>query len=232
MRLSAIQKGLSLLPSTPLEWGFEGCQGRLVELSGEAVLSGVIELVAEAQHAGEMVAWVSSGQQPFFPPDAARAGLALEELAVILLADGQQATRATVRLLASGGFGLVVLDTLSFVQRLRYPPALLSHWVGLTRKHHAAMIVLTDKTARQASVSSLVSLRAEFSPNSSQEVTIHVLKDKRHGPGRHWQRRFLLPHGLRGDSRFRDSRDSSPPSRLARISGGLGVGSKADRQAP
>ena len=97
----------------PREWSYRACAGRLVELSGNAaapLLSLAFALVADAQRAGEPVAWIQGTDSTFFPPDAARNGVDLSALVVVRLAEVSARTRAAVRLLRSGAFGLVAMD--------------------------------------------------------------------------------------------------------------------------
>ncbi len=224
-----VQRGLTLLPSVP-RWGLEAFQGRLVELSGGAVLTAAFELVAEAFHGHELVAWVGSDHRPFYPPDAHRAGVPVEEMVVVLLDDPRAAARASVRLLASGGFGLVVFDAPSFPSRAVYSSAVMSRWVALSRKHQTAVVVVTDKKAEESSIGSLVSFRAEVRAlQTPGEIAIDVLKDKRHGPGAQQKRHCRLPDGLRGDFDFRASGAVAASARVERLPRRSGGRSKTDR---
>ena len=77
---------LSPSRSLPLEsgtWSFDEVRGRLVQLSGSAVLTLAAELVADAQRAGEPVAWVSVDSD-FYPPDLVTFGVDLASLVVVL----------------------------------------------------------------------------------------------------------------------------------------------------
>jgi hypothetical protein len=97
----------------PREWSYRACAGRLVELSGShaaPLLSLAFVLVADAQRAGEPVAWIQGTDSTFFPPDAARNGVDLGALVVVRLAEPSARMRAAVRLLRSGAFGLVAMD--------------------------------------------------------------------------------------------------------------------------
>jgi len=52
-------------------WGLDALRGRLTELSARgatATLTTAVELVLEAQHAAEPVAWVTLGNGTFYPP--------------------------------------------------------------------------------------------------------------------------------------------------------------------
>ncbi len=181
--------------------GLDRSQGSLIELSspaGGALLSVAVELIAQAQATAESAAWVGSTESCFYPPDVAAAGVDLRGLAVIRVSDARTAPRATARLLASGGFGLVVLDLVSFRTRPFIPMPLLIRLSGLVRTHCASLIVLTEKPEGQPSIGSLVSLRAEVRRSSSPtpEVEIHVIKDKQHRPGAIWRRALTDPIGF------------------------------------
>jgi recombination protein RecA len=114
--------GLPEAPATgaPLaaRWSFAGLAGRLVEISGAARSAGLtlaVRLVAEAQGAGDIAAWVCGPDGCFYPPDTAGHGVDLARLAVIRVPTAESVARAGIRLAQSGGFGLVVLDlTASF----------------------------------------------------------------------------------------------------------------------
>jgi hypothetical protein len=70
--------------------------------------------------------------------------------------------------------------------RLRVPIPVLTRLVGLARTHDTAVVMLTRKSPEASSLNSLISLRAEASLERGDtrcDVSVHVLKDKRHGPG-------------------------------------------------
>ena len=193
-------------------WGLAALRGRLVELSARgaaATLTSAIDLVVEAQHAGEPVAWVTLGHATFYPPDVADSGVDLSALAVIRVHDIVAAARAAERLLRSGGFGLVVIDFAG--SALDLPIAHQGRLVTLAQSHDAAIVCITEKPGDSPSLGSLVSLRAEAlricsptgpiepggpDPDRGYHVTLRALKDKRRGPG--WSRtlRFRGPSGL------------------------------------
>ena len=125
---------------------------------------------------------------------------------------------ATVELTRSGGFDLVVLDLgpeairEKLVRRDKrrhgrhgghdrkyLSTPLLTKLVGLARKNATAVVVLTEKTDRMSSVSSLISLRAEArrGKDAPHTVEVVVLKDKRRGPGRLHREVCHVPAGLR-----------------------------------
>jgi recombination protein RecA len=182
-------------------WRRAELSGRLVEISGRGCvspLSAAAALVLEAQGAGEPCAWISLRESSFFPPDLSRAGIDLDALPVVFVPTAQHAARAAARLLRSGAFGLVVLD---LGQDPQVSIALQGRLTGLALKHDAAVVMLTQKSANAPSVGSMVSLRAE--PRRTQvdeslyRITLHVLKDKRHGPGWTHEEVMLGPDGLR-----------------------------------
>ncbi len=187
--------------------------GRLVEISGQraaANLTVAFGLVLEAQKRGEVTAWVTLQQSTFYPPDVADSGISLPHLAVVRVPDTRSATRATVELTRSGGFDLVILDLgpeamrdKLLISKRRYPSRLsiplLTKLVGLARKHTTAVVVLTEKSERTSSVSSLISLRAETRRNKDApcELEVAILKDKKRGPGRLHHEVCRAPAGLR-----------------------------------
>lgn len=210
----AFSKGLSS-PIAQKSWGLEQMAGRLVEISGQkaaANLSVAFGLVREAQKRNETVAWVTLQQSTFYPPDVADSGILLAHLAVVRVPDTRSAMRACVELTRSGGFDLVVLDLgpeairqalMPRKSKKRYPSRLstplLTKLVGLARKHATAVVMLTEKTGRTSSVSSLISLRAEARRNKDApcELEVTVLKDKKRGPGRLHHEVCRAPAGLR-----------------------------------
>jgi len=210
----------SAAPASEGPWGLDALRGRLVELSARgpaATLTAAIELVVEAQHTAEPVAWVTLGNATFFPPDAAASGVDLAALAVVRVHDATAAARAAERLLRSGGFGLVVIDFGggSFAQQgvqqgtqqgIEVPIAHQGRLITLAQAHDAAVVCITEKPGEAPSLGSLVSLRAEavrlHAPDDKTggergyHVTLRALKDKRRGPG--WTRTTKLrgPPGL------------------------------------
>ncbi|HWP59258.1 MAG TPA: hypothetical protein VNL14_15290 [Candidatus Acidoferrales bacterium] len=166
-------------------WRLSQLAGRLVEVSSfsaPASLSLVFGLVLEAQRQGEPVAWVTSVESFFYPPDAARAGVDLGALVVVRVGDSSAIPRAAEKLVRSSAFSLVALD----LGNVDIPVALQTRLAGLARQHRTALICLTEKEEQQPSLGSLVSLRAHASRTRRTEnlFTCHleVLKDKRRGP--------------------------------------------------
>ena len=168
-------------------WSLAALRGRLVELSARgarATLTAAIDLVLEAQHQSEPVAWIMLASGSFYPPDVADSGVDLAALVVIRVPDAITAARSAQRVLQSGSFGLVILDLGG--QDKDISMALQGRLVTLAQSHDAAVVCITEKTADTASLGSLVSLRAEALRTRTPgdfELTVRALKDKRRGPG-------------------------------------------------
>lgn len=197
-----ISVGGDAAPTGARAFTLEALAGRFVELSGagaSAVLTIAMQLVWEAQRHGENVAWVGVGGSIFFAPDAARTGIDLAALPVVMAPDALAAGRAVSHLLRSGAFGLVVLDLagLTAGNEIDLPMPLQSRLTGLAQKHGSVFVVLTSKDADQASLGSLVSLHASVRRDEETVglVRVDVTKDKRHGPG--WSQRATF-HGPAG----------------------------------
>ncbi len=169
-------------------WSLPELSGRLVELSAgadAAHLTAACGLVLDAQLGGDRAAWVTCASSSFFPPDVVESGIDLEALPVVRVPDTRVAGRAVDQLTRSGGFGLVVVDLSSAVHAV-LPAPLLTRLLGLARQHDVAVVLLTKKSSDTASVHALVSLRAEArwrAVGTRYELCVHVLKDKRSGPG-------------------------------------------------
>lgn len=176
-------------------WSCAELAGRLCEVipgPASAVLSAAFALVLEAQGRGQPVAWVAAGTSSFYPPDAAAAGVDLAALPVVRVGGSPAAGRAADLLLRSGAFALVVLDLCGpGGDQARLPDPLQSRLVQLALKHDAVVLCLTETRPDAPSLGSLVSLRAEASRRRLGEgryaCEIHVLKDKRRGPGWRWR---------------------------------------------
>ncbi len=178
-------------------WNLEETKGRLVQLEGKGALTLAVELVADAQRAGEPAAWVCV-ESDFYPPDAATFGVDLESLVVVRVPDALSAVRAADRLVRSGGFGLVVVDLTTDAD---VPLAVQSRLVGLAQRHEAAVVCLTRTPPGSPSLSPLVSLRARVRRERVAPgvfaCVLEPLRDKRRGTG--WTRRrdYDGPAGLR-----------------------------------
>ena len=81
-------------PRSGERWGHEALSGYLTELVGDsdsANLSVAGRLVLHAQTAGELVAWVTTRRDIFFPPDLAAVGVDLDTLPVVWAEEGADA---------------------------------------------------------------------------------------------------------------------------------------------
>jgi recombination protein RecA len=168
-------------------WRLDALSGRLAEIScsgATAALTAATALVLEAQLRGEPAAWVAVGDSIFFPPDLARSGIDLDALPVVRVPDVRSALRAADPLLRSGAFALVVLD---LGAEIGIPGAAQTRLAGLAKKHHTALLCLTRKQRDASSLGSLVSLRGEsrIKRTAFDRFTweLHIIKDKRRGPG-------------------------------------------------
>ncbi len=182
-------------------WHLDEVTGRLVELSGAgagAWLTAAMSLVAGTQRRGEPVAWVTLRGSFFFPPDAARHGVDLAALPVILAPGAAAAGAAAERLLRSGAFGLVVLDLVPAGDDL--PAPLVPRLAALAERHGTAVLCLTAKPAAAPSLGPLVSLRCEARREGlgpgPVPCRVTALRDRRRGrPWTHVEA-FRGPAGL------------------------------------
>jgi len=174
---------------------FATMRGRLVEISARgasAALTCAMELVVDAQRAGDPACWITFGTATFYPPDAEVGGIDLEALVIVRVTDLSAATHAADRVLRCGAFGLVVIDLgaeaeLSLSQQGRL--------VTLAQAHDAAVVCLTDKATESGSLGSLISLRVEALRNAESTVELRALKDKRRGPNWTDRRSARKPNG-------------------------------------
>ncbi len=184
----------------PAPWSLGDLAGRLVELSadgGQAVLSLATEQVTAAQAAGEPVCWITRPDSTFYPPDAHRAGVNLDTLAVVRCPDARAIAQAADKLARSGAFGLIIMD---LGDRALLPLPHLSRLAGLAQHHDTCILCLTRKTEKEPSLGSLVSLRGHAASKRTADggfvCRIESIKDKRRGPG--WSREVACdgPAGL------------------------------------
>lgn len=183
-------RGRRQLPThidAPTDWRLHTFAGRFSEISSNSAGAGltlVFRLVLEVQIQGEPVAWMTTRDSIFFPPDAADAGIDLEALVVIRVSESIAAARTAEHLLRSGAFGLVVLD---LGVKAHLPQHAQSRLAGQARRHHTALLCITEKEYSQPSLGSLVSLRIhteKVTKNSNHfKCMAHVIKDKNRGPG-------------------------------------------------
>lgn len=191
--------------AVPARWSWAALGGRLVELSadgsvdgGTALLTPAGALVGEAQREGEPTAWVTEAGSSFYPPDLAALGIDLEALAVVRVPEWQAVARAGERLARSGAFGLIVLD---LGRRARIAPPLQGRLAMQALRHGTAILCLTEKSERAASLGSLISLHARITRRRRGEdrfaTVLTATKDKRRGPGWVHEEEWHGPPGLR-----------------------------------
>ena len=173
----------------PATWGLPELAGRVVELTGAggatALLTVAVELVLEAQQAGEPVAWVTHPAATVFPPDVAGNGVDLDALVFVRVCAADAMLRAADHLLRSGAFGLTVLD---LPARIDVPLPVQVRLSGLAKKHGATLVFLFPVFPGGAAPgNSLASLRAASERRrvgvGRFESVLHVSKDKRRGRG-------------------------------------------------
>jgi recombination protein RecA len=171
----------------PAPWGLEATAGRLVEIAAaedSAAFTMAAGLVLDAQQAGEQAAWIAPAESLFFAPDVLESGIDLDALVVIRVPAAAAAVgaRAADKLIRSGSFGLIILDTGS---SSRIPVPLIARLASLAQRNHTALVFLTQP-AGASSLGSLISLRVRA---RRQRIAadrfrcwLEVLKDKRRGP--------------------------------------------------
>ncbi len=198
-----IRQGLPAgTPTSPdtREWSLHALAGRMVEMSSDtagASLTAATALVLEAQDRGEPAAWIEAGSSSFYPPDVAASGVDLNGLVVVRTDATAKAARAADHLLRSGGFGLVILD-LSHDAGLAM--SVQSRLSSLAHAHQSAVVCLTRKKTDALSIGSLISIRGETAVEKEGfdhfAWGVHVIKDKRRGPGWHHAGACRGPEGL------------------------------------
>jgi len=171
----------------PGEWSLDALSGRFAELSsaGEtASISAAASIILEAQQRGEPAAWIAAGPSTFFPPDMAALGIDLESFPLIRVGKTIFAAKAADWLLRSGAFAVVILDLGTDWEIPLFAQARLA---ALAKKNRTTLLCLTKKQRDMPSIGSLVSIRAEARTRRAgfDKFTweIHILKDKRKGPG-------------------------------------------------
>ena len=185
---SRVSRGLAKSrPAVPASWTNGALGGCLAELSGTGAspsLTLAFSLVHQAQQQGEPAAWITRAESTFFPPDAAEGGVDLAALPVIRLAGPRQCLRAAEQLARSGAFELLVIDLGGY---LDLPLAAQTRLAGQALAHGTLILCLTTKTENEPSLGSLVSVRAHarriHRGDGRFACRVHVLKDKRRGPG-------------------------------------------------
>ena len=174
-------------PVAPASWTSTALGGCLAELSGTGASSSLtlaFSLVHQVQRHGDPVAWITRAESTFFPPDAAEGGIDLAALPVIRLSGRRQCLRAAEQLVRSGAFGLLVIDLGGYPD---LPLAAQTRLAGQALAHGTLILCLTAKTEDEPSLGSLVSVRAHAQRirrgDGRFTCRVHVLKDKRRGPG-------------------------------------------------
>jgi recombination protein RecA len=197
--LEFLQRGLDA-PDRSGEWRLSTFLGRFGEISGahaSSPLTLAFRLVLEAQRLKEPVAWIGRRDSMFYPPDAERSGVDLAALAVVRTSEIKSATRAADLLVRSSAFGLVILD---LGPGAWMPIPHQTRFMGLARKHHTALVCLTEKEGRHPSLGSLVSLRIDARRKERQgdryRCEARVLKDKRGRPDWSYSEVCRAPDGL------------------------------------
>lgn len=197
--VEGVRHGWGVSSQGPTAWRLSSLFGRVGEISGSrdtATLTLAMRLVREAQRQGEPVAWITPRESVFYPPDVASA-IDLDALVVVRAPEARSAARAADLLVRSGAFGLVVMD---LGVNARMQPPVQARLAGLARKHHCAVVCLTEKESGRSSVGSLISIRAEASRTKHEQgrflCEARILKDKRHGPGSSHEEMCHGPDGL------------------------------------
>ena len=182
-----VSRGLATPGPAPASWTSVALGGCLAELSGTGaspLLTLAFDLVHQVQRRSEPTAWITRADSTFFPPDAAQGGVDLAALPVVRLAGRRQCLRAADRLVRCGAFGLLVIDLGGC---LDLPLAAQTRLAGQALAHGTLVLCLTVKTEDAPSLGSLVSVRAHARriPRGDGRFVcrVHVLKDKRRGPG-------------------------------------------------
>jgi len=168
-------------------WDLDVVAGRLVEISGGAATGALTicaGLIAEAQQRCTVAAWINGHSPGFFPPDFAASGIDLAALPVINAGDKIKACHVADTLVRSGAFSVVALN---LGVKALLPFAVQMRLVGLAKKHHTAILLLTRANRREGNGGSLVSLRAETEKRRAGHdcflCEVRVSKDKQRGPG-------------------------------------------------
>ncbi|MCC6794145.1 MAG: recombinase A [Candidatus Hydrogenedentes bacterium] len=175
------------LPFTRDMWGLETVAGRFVEISGgpaTGAFTTCAGLIAEVQQRGMAAAWINGENPGFFPPDLAASGVDLAALPVIKAGEKIKACHVADTLVRTSAFSLVLLN---LGVKAQLPFAVQTRLVGLAKKHHTAILLLTRTNRYYEQRGSLVSLRAETEKRRTAHdcflCEVHVSKDKQRVPG-------------------------------------------------
>ncbi|MFP4377456.1 MAG: hypothetical protein ACLFP4_10455 [Spirochaetales bacterium] len=211
--LAQLHRASDLVEPRPAgRWDLEALRGRLTELVGGATSANVSvasRLMVQAQRAGELVAWVASHRDAFFPPDLAAAGVDLQALLVIWAVEPEvarpapgersavRATRSAERMIRSGACGLVIID---LARELSISTAAQGRLLRLAEQHKSHVLILRRARSDGNYSGTLVSVRGESSRERVAPgrftCTITNTKDKREGPGWTVSEEFNGPPGL------------------------------------
>jgi recombination protein RecA len=140
-------------------------EGQVLELSGKGAgkLSVVARLIARAQQAGEVAAFIApKGHPSFYAPDLFAMGIDLDALLMVRMSESagtHGCLRAAEILLRSGAFGLVVIELGQGVPKGEL--SWQSRLTGLVRHHACRLLLITSTAAEAPSLGPLVSLRTE-----------------------------------------------------------------------
>lgn len=178
-------RALETRPTAPgHSWSLASLRGRIVELrntGASGALTWCFDLIYEAQHGGEPVAWISATDSLFYAPDARENGIDLGGLIVVRLKDAKQASRAASILLKSGAFGLLIVDLGEDLWIPRPLQKRISHDV---RTYESTLVYLTTPSPGDEASLESASLRAEphiESRRSELISTLEVKRDRRSG---------------------------------------------------
>lgn len=190
-RLPVVRASLLQTPGTPSprqdRLGLPALRGRVIELSGRAsgrgtsaCLTPVCSLILEAQVSGEPVIWVSGVPTIFFPPDMAANGVDLTALPVVR-AEGRVAARrcarATLHLVRSGGFGLIIMD---LDRPLHH--TITGKLARIAKATRTALLILTPTPGASGSMASMRGeTRLRRGAPGLFASDLRITKDTRHG---------------------------------------------------
>ena len=181
-------------------WKLDAVAGRFVEISSPAdtcALTISASLILEAQWRNEPAAWIAVRKSLFFPPDFAASGIDLKALPILRVTEVVKAARMADTLLRSGGFGVVIID-LGDAAKLTFP--MQTRLAGLAKKHHTALLCITQTREQTGTLGSLVSLRGETRKKRAGFdrflCELRAVKDKRQGQAWKYTEVCRGPDGL------------------------------------
>lgn len=195
-----------LLARARQRWTLSELAGRTVELSGEsatALVTIALNLVLCAQTDRRRSVWITMSSGIFYPPDADRAGVDLEELLVVRVDRAHDAFRAASRLGRSGGFDLIAADLTDALPAPSLPLPLHDRLIRIADHHRMTFLFLTKKSEEASSIASPISLRGHValsrisSKDSQYECAIHITRDRQGMPGWRHGEVYRAPSGVR-----------------------------------